>query len=221
MVSWDMVTLSLSYALVCVWYSWGVVTWDPLHPPFIRVVPGQDHRRIIGGDPRIGKGGAYRGAQRGLLNTVHRGGERRGLLNQALIKLDPQVVIERDGSDQLPRFAIGGDKAGIGKLPLRDHHFLGRRGDAHRFDVDPELTGPESRHGHVRAASGGGTDHIMRGDGSLLHRIAPMFQRQKLVVVEGMREAGDIPGDKDIIGDNRIDIEGTAPGVTADPKRPR
>src|SRR5260370_6687548 len=104
--------------------------------------------------------------------------------------------------------------------PLRDHHSIGRRGDPHRFDVDPELAGPKGWHGHVRAALSGGTDHIMRGDGGLLHGIAPMFQRQKLVVIEGMREAGDIPGDKDIIGDNGIDSEGTAPGVTADPKRP-
>ena len=60
----------------------------------------------------------------------------------------------------------------------------------------------------------------MGGHGGLLHRIAPMFERQKLVVVEGMREPRDIAGDKDLIGDNGIDIEGTAPGVTADPKRP-
>src|SRR5258708_1658026 len=112
-VSWDMVPPSPYYALVGAWYSCGVVTCDPLHPLFIRVVPGQYPRRIIGGDPRIGKGGAYRGAGRGLLNTVHRGGERRGLRNQALIKLDPQVVIERHGSDQLPPLAIGGEKAGL------------------------------------------------------------------------------------------------------------
>src|SRR5258708_39027577 len=99
-VSWDMVTLSPSYALVCAWYSCGVVTWNPLHPLFIRVVPGQDHRRIIGRNPRIGKGGAYREAGRGLLNTVRRGGERSGLLNQALIKHDQQDEIERHGSDK-------------------------------------------------------------------------------------------------------------------------
>src|SRR5260370_41973112 len=97
-VSWDIVTLSPSYALVCAWYSCGVVTWNQLHPLFIRVVPGQDHRRIIGRNPRIGKGGAYRGAGRVLLNTVRRGGERRGLPNQAPLKLEPPDVIERHGS---------------------------------------------------------------------------------------------------------------------------
>ena len=59
----------------------------------------------------------------------------------------------------------------------------------------------------------------MGGDARLFDRIAPMFQRQKLVIVERMREAGDIAGDKDIIGDNGIDSEDTAPGITADPKR--
>src|SRR5438105_9114724 len=34
-----------------------------------------------------------------------------------------------------------------------------------------------------------------------------------------MRESRYIPGDKDVIGDNGIDIEDTAPGVTADAKR--
>src|SRR5712692_4563846 len=99
-VSWDMVTL-LHNALVCACCSCGVVSWNPLHPPFIRVVPGQDHRRIMGRNPRIGKGGRDRGTQRGLLNTVHRGWERRGLLNQALIKLDPPGVIERHSRHQL------------------------------------------------------------------------------------------------------------------------
>src|SRR6266496_6278296 len=127
-MSWDMVTLSPSGAHMCAWYSCGAVTWNPLHPPFIRVVPGQYHRRIIGRDPRIGKGGRDRGARRGLISGGNLRWERRCLLNQALIKLDPFGVIERHGSDQLPRFSIGGDKAGIGKLPLRDHHFLGRRG---------------------------------------------------------------------------------------------
>src|SRR5258708_18618406 len=98
-VSWDMGTLSPSYAQVCAWYSCGVVPWNPLHPPFIRVVPGQDRRRIIGRDHRIGKGGAYRGARRGLNSSGHRGWERRGLLNQVLIKLDPPGVIERHSRD--------------------------------------------------------------------------------------------------------------------------
>lgn len=60
----------------------------------------------------------------------------------------------------------------------------------------------------------------MGSDAGLLDRIAPMFQRQKLVVIEGMWEARDIASDKDIIGDNPLAIEGTAPRITADPKRP-
>src|SRR5260370_29210336 len=110
-VSWDMVTL-LHNAHVCACCSCGVVPWNPLHPPFIRVVPGQYHRRIMGRDPRIGKGGGDRAVWRGLNSSGHLGGERRGLLNQSLIKLDPPGVIERHGGDQLPRFAIGSDKAG-------------------------------------------------------------------------------------------------------------
>src|SRR5216684_2198864 len=98
-VSWDMVAL-LHIAQVCAWYSCSVVPCNPLHPPFIGVVPGQDHNRIMGRDPRIGKGGSYWGAWRGLNSSGHRGWERRCLLNQALIKLDPPGVIERHGSDQ-------------------------------------------------------------------------------------------------------------------------
>jgi hypothetical protein len=45
-----------------------------------------------------------------------------------------------------------------------------------------------------------------------------MFQRQKVVVKEGMREARHVSGDKHIVGDNGIDVEGTASRVTADPK---
>jgi len=90
---------SPSYALVCAWSSCGVVTWDPLHPPFIRVVPGQDHRRIMGRDPRIGKGGWDRAVWRGLNSSGNLGGERCCLLNQALITLEPPGMIERHGSD--------------------------------------------------------------------------------------------------------------------------
>src|ERR1700730_14875027 len=58
----------------------------------------------------------------------------------------------------------------------------------------------------------------MGSDGGLLHRIGPMFQREKVVVKEGMREACHVSGYKHIIRDNGIDVEGTASRVTADAK---
>ena len=56
--------------------------------------------------------------------------------------------------------------------------------------------------------------------GSLLDGIAPMFQRQKLVAIERMREPRNVSSDKDIISDNGIPVEGTTHGVTGDPKNP-
>src|SRR2546426_8464924 len=40
-------------------------------------------------------------------------------------------------------------------LSLHDALPICRRGDPYRFDVDPELAGPEGRHGHVRTALSG------------------------------------------------------------------
>src|SRR5215471_20965609 len=117
-VSCGMVAL-LHNAYVSGWYSCCVMPWNPLHPPFIRVIPGQYHSRLVDGDPRIGKGGWDRGTWRGLISDRKAGWERSGLLNQALIKLNPPGVIERHGSDQLPRFSIGGHKAGLGQRALR------------------------------------------------------------------------------------------------------
>jgi hypothetical protein len=44
-----------------------------------------------------------------------------------------------------------------------------------------------------------------------------VLQRQELVVIQRMREACHVPGDKDIIGDHAVDIKRPAAGVAAHP----
>ena len=80
---------------------------NPLHPLFIGIVAGQDHGCIKGDHPWFGKGGGQ---------WIHSGLLRRewgSVFDQVLIKLEPHGLIEGHGSDQVPLFAIGGDKAGI------------------------------------------------------------------------------------------------------------
>ena len=184
-------------------------------------MPGQDHRCLVASLRLIGERGWDRRLGRGVARDRQVGRERRGLLDQALIKLDPFGLIERDSGHRLPIFAIDRDKARLGGRTLGDDHLVGSGGNTHRFDIDPELAGPECRDGDMRAALGGRADHIMRGNVGLLHGVAPMFQRHELVVVQRMWEPRHVSGDKDVIGDDGVNVEDAAACVTGDPKRAR
>src|SRR5260370_28577980 len=106
-VSWDMFALLHSFihkhlhALSCSCFA---VTWNPLYSPSRWVVPGQDNRRLMGWLPRIGKGGGDWGIRHRVQSFGQLGLERRGFLNQVLIKIHPLGLIKRHSSDQLPFF---------------------------------------------------------------------------------------------------------------------
>src|SRR5690349_4036983 len=92
-----------------------VASLNPLHPLFVGVMSGQGHRRLVAPLRLIREGSWDRWHRCGAVGHLHVGRERRGLLDQALIKLDPFGLIERDGSHRLPVFAIDRDKAGLGR----------------------------------------------------------------------------------------------------------
>ena len=65
----------------------------------------------------------------------------------------------------------------------------------------------------MRAARRRSGQHVMSGGLCLGDGVAPVLDHQELAVIEGMRPAGDIPCDENIIGDHPIGIEGPTRGV--------
>ncbi len=62
-------------------------------------------------------------------------------------------------------------------------------------------------------------DHVVGRHLCLSDGVAPVFEREHLVLEQGMREAGDVAGDEDIVGDDAVHVEGAAAGVAGDPAR--
>ena len=62
-----------------------------------------------------------------------------------------------------------------------------------------------------------GTDHVVAGDLGLGDRVAPVLERQELIVVQRVREARHVPGDEDTVCGHAVDVHRPAAGVTGHP----
>ncbi len=63
---------------------------------------------------------------------------------------------------------------------------------------------------------GGGAHHVVRGHPGLLDRVAPVFEREKLLTVEWVREARDVPRHEQVVGDDEVRVDRAAPRVAGD-----
>src|SRR5262249_16855829 len=92
---------------------------------------------------------------------------------------------------------------------------VAERAYAHRFDVDPELRRPEAGQGQVRPAVALDAYHVVSGNLGPKYCVIPMFERNKLVVVQHVRKARYVTSNKDTIGDYSVNVEGAAARIAA------
>src|SRR5919107_188781 len=113
-----------------------------------------------------------------------------------------------NSSDGASRATVCGHEVELFDRTLRDNDLVRDGREPDRLDVHAELVGPEGGQGLVGSALGRGAYHIVRGGLRLLDRIAPVFDRDELAVVEWVGPARHVPGDKDIVGDHTVGVEG-------------
>jgi hypothetical protein len=63
-------------------------------------------------------------------------------------------------------------------------------------------------------ATGLCADHVVRCDLGLLHSVGPVFERNEPVLVDRVGAARHVASDKDIVGDQAVEIEGATARVT-------
>jgi hypothetical protein len=63
-------------------------------------------------------------------------------------------------------------------------------------------------------------DHVVGHHFGLRDRVAPVLQGEHLVLEQRVREAGDVTGHEDVVGDNPVQVDGPAPASQAIPCGP-
>ena len=125
-------------------------------------------------------------------------------------------MVEGDcGDDAAPTTVGSGEPAFLDGALCKDD--LATEGaDTHRLDIDTELAGPECWQREVWPTVGFKAHHVVRRDLSTKDGIVPVLQREKLILVQYVGEPRDIAGDENGIGDNAVDVEGTAARIATD-----
>src|SRR5579884_194368 len=136
--------------------------------------------------------------------------------DQSLVEIQPSRLIKGDCRNNTTFLAVSGHKTAFLNRSLNKSNCVSEGWHANRFDVDAKLRRPEGGHRDVRTPLPCRADHVVGGDFCLCHRIAPVLKGYELVVVEGMRETSHIPSDENIVGNDRIEIKGTATCITRD-----
>jgi hypothetical protein len=141
--------------------------------------------------------------------------KRRGGLDQPHIVFEPFRAVHAHGGRDSAFVAVDSNEPAALDRALRYDHFVGEGWQSDRLDVDPKLAGPEGRHGQVRTAQRCRVDHVVRRHLGLRNCIAPVFERQQLILEKGMRKARDITSHEHVVGDDAVHVEDTAASIAA------
>ena len=147
-----------------------------------------------------------RGRRRSAWSTLSQHGrERRRLLDQALVVLEPLGLVEGDrGDDRGPcgrrRRRSAGRRSSPGRRPPRRR----RCGTPTDLMLTPNWI--DQNEGTAGAGAGRPRRQIMlcAAISAWTTRVAPVLERQELVAVDRVREAGDVAGDEDVVGHDRV-----------------
>lgn len=96
---------------------------------------------------------------------------------------------------------------------MRDDDLVSKRAHAETFDVDAKLAGPEGGQREVRTTVRFETHHVVRRDLAAEDGIVPVLQHKKLVFLQHVGRACDVPRDEDTVGHYAVDIEDAAARV--------
>src|SRR6185295_371111 len=153
---------------------------------------------------RIREPGRHRLGVRWYVIARWRGRERRRLVDESAVVLQPLAVVKGDSSDDAALLAEGGGETKILDRALGEDDLISEGAHANALDVDAELAGPELRQRQVRAASGLEVDHVVRRGLCAEYRGIHVFDRHELIFVEHMRCPRDVACDEDVVGHDAV-----------------